>query len=176
MSAETISVRRYDPGDAPDLWAALADERAWEHIPRAIPTDAAALDATIGGALVDGNRMTFVVREGGRVVGMTSVLFDPDDPAGVEIGATQFDPSVWGTGVNAQVKRLLLDVIFRSGARWVQLRTDERNGRSAAAIRKLGARELGVRQDHYVRRDGSQRRSRFFRLDPTDSAARRSGA
>jgi RimJ/RimL family protein N-acetyltransferase len=56
-------------------------------------------------------------------------------------------------------------VIFRHGAQWIQLRTDERNGRSAAAIRKLGATDLGVRQDRLVRRDGTQRCSRFFRLD-----------
>jgi hypothetical protein len=42
------------------------------------------------------------------------------------------------------------------GMRW--------NGRSAAAIRKLGARDLGVCQDHRFRRDGTRRRSRIFRL------------
>ena len=70
----------------------------------------------------------------GRVVGTTSVFYGADfygadDPAGVEVGATQFAPSVWGTGVNTEVKRLLLAVIFRHGAQWVQLRTDERNRR-----------------------------------------------
>jgi len=72
---------------------------------------------------------------------------------------------VWGTGVNTEVKRLLLAVIFRHGAQWVQLRTDERNRRSVAAIRKLGATDLGIRQEHLVRRDGTRRRSRIFRLD-----------
>jgi N-acetyltransferase len=98
---------------------------------------------------------------------MTSVLFDPHDPAGVEVGGTQFDPGVWGTGVNSEEKGLLFGVIFRHGAEWIRLRTDERNGRSAAAIRKLGATDLGVHQDHHVRRDGTCRRSRFFRLDRT---------
>ena len=144
---------------------ALDDERAWEHIPHAIPADAAALDESIRSKLADGNRATFTVRHGGRVVGKTSVVFDPQEPAGAEVGGTQFDPTVWGTGVNTQVKRLLFEAVFSHGAQWIQLRTDERNGRSAAAIRKLGARDLGVRQDHYVRRDGTRRRSRFFRID-----------
>ena len=56
-------------------------------------------------------------------------------------------------------------MIFRYGAQWVQLRTDERNGRSAVAIRKLGAADLGIRQEHLVRRDGTRRQSRIFRLD-----------
>jgi hypothetical protein len=75
----------------------------------------AALDGVIRSRLADGYRTTFTIRRNGRAVGITSVLFDPDDPA--------------------------------------------------AAIRKLGATELGIRSEHLVRRDGSRRRSRIFRLD-----------
>jgi RimJ/RimL family protein N-acetyltransferase len=132
---------------------------------RPAPAGAAALDEVIRSRLADGNRVTFTVRQRGRAVGITSVLFDPRDPAGAEVGGTLLDPGVWGTGVNPAVKRLLLAVIFRHGAQWVQLRTDERNGRSAAAIRKLGAPDLGIRQEHLVRRDGTRRQSRIFRLD-----------
>jgi N-acetyltransferase len=59
----------------------------------------------------------------------------------------------------------VLAVIFRHGAEWVQLRTDERNARSAAAICKLGATDLGIRQEDLIRRDGTRRRSQIFRLD-----------
>ncbi|MDQ2875151.1 MAG: GNAT family N-acetyltransferase [Actinomycetota bacterium] len=165
MSAGTISVRSYDPADAAQLFESLADERVWEHMSRAVPADAAALDEVIRSRLADGCRATFTIRQGRRAVGTTSVLPDPHDPAGAEIGGTLLDPGVWGTGVNTEVKRLLLAVIFGHGAHWVQLRTDERNGRSAAAIRKLGAKDLGIRQEHLVRRDGTRRRSRTFRLD-----------
>jgi RimJ/RimL family protein N-acetyltransferase len=166
MSTGTITVRCYDPADAAELLESLADERVWEHMSRAAPADAAALDEIIWSRLADGYRVTFTIRHGGRAAGITSVLFDPHDPAGAEIGGTLLDPGVWGTGVNTQVKRLLLAVIFRHGAQWVQLRTDERNRRSAAAIRKLGATDLGIRQERLVRRDGTRRRSRIYRLDP----------
>ena len=164
MSAGTISVRSYDPADAAELFGSLADERVWEYMSRAIPADAAALDEVIRSKLADGYQATFTVRQAGRAAGITSVLFDPHDPAGAEVGGTLLDPGVWGTGVNTEVKRLLLAVLFRHGAQWVQLRTDERNGRSAAAIRKLGATDLGIRQEPLVRRDGTRRRSRIFRL------------
>jgi N-acetyltransferase len=164
MSAGTVSVRSYDPADAAELFEPLADERVWEHMSRAAPADAGVLDEVIRARLADGYRATFTIRQGGRVVGITSVLFDPDDPAGAEVGGTLLDPAVWGTGVNTEVKWLLLAVIFRHGAEWVQLRTDERNGRSAAAIRKLGATDLGIRQEDLIRRDGTRRRSRIFRL------------
>ncbi|MCW2931272.1 MAG: hypothetical protein JWM19_2234 [Actinomycetia bacterium] len=164
MSAGTISVRSYDPADAAELFEWLADERVWEHMSRAVPADAAVLDEVIRSRVADGYRATFTVREGGRAVGITSVLFDPNDPAGAEVGGTLLDPGVWGTGVNTEVKRLLLAVLFRHGAHWVQLRTDERNGRSAAAIRKLGATDLGIREEQFVRRDGTRRQSRIFRI------------
>ncbi|PZS27151.1 MAG: hypothetical protein DLM58_19255 [Pseudonocardiales bacterium] len=164
MSAGTISVRSYDPADAEELFESLADERVWEHMSRAIPADAAALDELIRARLAPGYRVTFTVRQRGRVVGITSVLFDPHDPAGAEVGGTLLNPGEWGMGVNTEVKGLLLTVIFRHGAQWVQLRTDERNERSAAAIRKLGATDFGIRQEH-LRRDGTRRQSRIFRLD-----------
>jgi N-acetyltransferase len=164
MSAGTISVCCYDPADAAQLLGPLSDERVWEHMSRAAPADATTLGDVIGSRLAAGHRVTFTIRHGGRAVGITSVLFDPHDPAGVEIGGTLLDPGVWGTGVNTQVKRLLLAVIFGHGAEWVQLRTDERNGRSAAAIRKLGATDLGLHQEQLVRRDGTRRQSRIFRL------------
>jgi RimJ/RimL family protein N-acetyltransferase len=165
MRAGTVLVRGYEPADAAELLEALADERVWKHMSRGSPADAPEMDEVIRSKLGDGNRVTFTIRQAGRPVGITSVLFDPRDPAGVEIGGTLLDPEVWGTGVNTDVKRLLLAVIFGHGAEWVQLRTDERNGRSAAAIRKLGATDLGSYPEQFVRRDGTRRRSRIFRLD-----------
>jgi RimJ/RimL family protein N-acetyltransferase len=97
MSAGIISVRSYDPADAAELFESLADERAWEHMSRAIPADAAALDEVIRSRLADGYRATFTVRQGGRAVGITSVLFDPHDQAGAEVGGTLLNPGVWGT-------------------------------------------------------------------------------
>lgn len=129
------------------------------------PADAAALEEVIGSRLAGGYRATFTIRQGGRAVGITSVLFDPHEPAGAEVGGTLLDPCVWGKGVNTEVKRLLLAVIFGHGAQWVQLPTDERNGRSAAAIRKLGGTDLGIRQEPLLRRDGTRRQSRIFRID-----------
>jgi len=167
LSADGVSIRRYRPDDASDLFIALSDDRVWEHIPRAVPRAAHDLDAVIQSGLATGNRITFTIREAGVVAGVTSFIFDPADPGGVEIGATQLSTSVWGTGLNGAVKRLLIDLAFAQGAEWIQFRTDERNARSAAAITKLGADDLGTRQDTLVRRDGTVRRSWFFRLQPS---------
>ena len=170
LSSGAIAICPYDGADAEELHRALADERVWEHMSRSAPVDAATLHQLIESKL-DSARTTFTIRVDGRAAGVTSVLLDPRDPVGVEIGGTLLDPAVWGTGVNSTVKQLLLAVIFDNGAQWVQLQTDERNERSAAAIRKLGAIDLGTRQEHLTRRDGTLRRSRIFRLLPTDYAS-----
>lgn len=165
MSEGTTSLRSYDLTDAVELLESLADERVWEYMSRASPANAVELDEIIRSRLANGDRSTFTIRQHGRAVGITSVMFDPKHRAGVEVGGTLLHPSVWGAGVNTAVKRLLLEVVFRHGAEWVQLQTDERNGRSAAAIQKLGATDLGIRQEHLVRRDGTTRRSRIFRIE-----------
>jgi hypothetical protein len=110
-------------------------------------------------------RLMFAVRHGETIVGTVGILYDRSASAGVEIGATQLNPLVWGTGVHMRVKRMLVQELFEHGAKWIQPRADERSDRSAAAIRKLGTVDLGVRQDDLIRRDGSIRRSRFFRLE-----------
>jgi RimJ/RimL family protein N-acetyltransferase len=165
LAAGPVSIRRYDRGDAEGLFVALDHPTVWEHIPRSVPTSPQELHDQNAGGLSGGDRVTLTVRRGEEIVGTTSVFFDAAEPRGVEIGATQLDPTVWGTGVNSTVKGLLTAALFEAGAEWVQFRTDERNHRSAAALRKLGARELGVRQDTLVRRDGTVRRSIFFRLE-----------
>lgn len=160
-----VSLRPYSSDDAEGLFTAVRDERVWEHLPRRIPLVTADLDEDIRASLGEGHRIVFTIRRTEVIVGTTSVHFDPTAPEGVEIGSTVLGRATWGTGVNTRAKHLLIRAVFETGAAWIQFRTDERNGRSAAAIRKLGATDLGVRQDTLVRRDGTVRRSRFFRLE-----------
>jgi len=166
LACGVVSLIRFAAEDSPGLFAALDDDAAWEHIPRQIPTTADELGSALATKIATGNRMTFTIRCDEAIVGTTSVIFDSVDPPGVEIGATQLNPRMWGSGVNGAAKALLIEACFAAGATSIYFRTDERNHRSAAAIRKLGARDLGIRQDTRTRRDGTVRRSRFFRLDP----------
>lgn len=98
MAMGTISVVSYGPGDAAQLFESLADERVWEHMSRAAPDDASTLDDVFKAKLASNYQVTFTVRQRRRPVGVASVLFDPDHPAGVEVGVTPLDPRVGGTG------------------------------------------------------------------------------
>jgi RimJ/RimL family protein N-acetyltransferase len=90
------------------------------------------------------NNRTFVLFEGDALVGMSSFLgIDPNRQV-LEIGGTYYRPPFRGTGFNRRVKDMMLRCAFDAGIRRVEFRVDKRNGRSQAAMRKLGAVREGV--------------------------------
>ncbi len=100
-----------------------------------------------------------------RVVGSTRYLDVQAASKGVEIGWTWYAPETWGTVVNPEAKFLLLRHAFEAwGAIRVQLKTDLKNLRSQAAIKKLGAKEEGVLRRHRFRRDGTIRDSVIYSI------------
>ncbi|ADG77810.1 N-acetyltransferase domain-containing protein OS=Tsukamurella paurometabola (strain ATCC 8368 / DSM / CCUG 35730 / CIP 100753 / JCM 10117 / KCTC 9821 /NBRC 16120 / NCIMB 702349 / NCTC 13040) OX=521096 GN=Tpau_1179 PE=4 SV=1 [Tsukamurella paurometabola] len=145
-----------------DLFAALDHAAVWQHIPGGAPETPEVMAERLSGA----GRQPLLIDHTGTVLGTSSYLLDPADPGGIEIGATLLTPDAWGTGINSAAKALMIDAAFAAGAQWVQFRTDERNGRSAAAILKLpGAVEIASRREpHIVRSDGTVRTSRVFRI------------
>jgi N-acetyltransferase len=80
-----------------------------------------------------------------RPIGSTSFhAFYPADRV-VEVGATWFHPSAWGSGANAEAKLLMFEHAFEYlGCVRVEFKTDARNERSRAAIKALGAEFEGV--------------------------------
>ncbi len=99
------------------------------------------------------------------VVGSTRYLDIQLREQGVEIGWTWYTPKVWSTTINPEAKLLLLRHAFEDwGAIRVALKTDDRNVRSQAAIRKLGAQYEGTLRNHRIRSDGSIRHTIMFSI------------
>jgi RimJ/RimL family protein N-acetyltransferase len=123
------------------LRAACAEDQAiWEIYPYSMLGDAFDRwwDKTAG------SRFVFVALSGDRAIGMSS-YYDVDAAnASVAIGGTYFVPDVRGTGVNGEVKRLMLTAAFAAGARRVVFHIDAINGRSRRAVEKLGATLEGI--------------------------------
>jgi len=106
-----------------------------------------------------------ITRHDGRVVGSTSYLDVTEEHRGTEIGWTWYSPQVWGTAVNPEAKYLLMNHAFEEwGAIRVFLKTDVRNLRSQAAIKKLGAQYEGTLRNHRILPDGSRRDSVIFSI------------
>lgn len=86
----------------------------------------------------------------------------------LEIGTTLFKP-FWGTAVNPEAKRLMLERAFvRLGAERVQFKSDARNGRSHRALEKLGAVREGTLRRYQTRPDGYVRDSVVFSVLPDE--------
>jgi RimJ/RimL family protein N-acetyltransferase len=149
--------------------ARAADEaEIWEHMP--YRASGAGFDAWFDHALdlaQAGGEAVWAVRTSadGALVGSTRYLAIEPEHRRLEIGHTWYSPQVWATQVNPACKLALLRYAFESlGFNRVELKTDNRNLRSQAAIAKLGAIREGVFRAHMVRRDGSLRDSVYFSI------------
>lgn len=87
----------------------------------------------------------------GRISGVTRLMRMSEPHRRVEIGGTVYSPRVQRTGLNTEVKRLLLTHAFEGlHVLCVQLRTDFLNRQSRTAIERLGARLDGVLRGHLL--------------------------
>ena len=87
---------------------------------------------------------TFVLFEGNELAGMSSFLGIDLNRQVLEIGGTYYRPKFRGSGFNRRVKDMMLGRAFGCGIRRVEFRVDIRNGRSQAAMKKLGAVREGL--------------------------------
>jgi RimJ/RimL family protein N-acetyltransferase len=159
---ERLSLRHYEPlraaGREASLWAyfsidGYSDFDRWI---AAAETEAAR-----------GDRVTFVVRRVSDDAVLGSTSYNAIVPAHhrVEIGWTWYVAGAQGSVVNPEAKFLLLEHAFeRAGYNRVEFKTDSRNARSRAALRKLGATEEGVLRAHMWMPRGYWRDSVYFSI------------
>jgi N-acetyltransferase len=172
LEGRVVQLTPIDPGaDCEALFHALDDVRVWEHLPfRPSGVDAFArfmAERASAGFYpwVVRLRAPYLDLPAGAVVGMSSYLDLSVVDARLEIGATAYRTSVWGTAVNPDTKLLLLAYAFdqlRVGR--VQLKTDVRNTRSQRAIARLGARYEGTLGRYQRRADGTVRDTVLFSI------------
>jgi RimJ/RimL family protein N-acetyltransferase len=117
----------------PDIWSIYSSSYDPDHF-----------DASFGALIGHESRMPYAIVDGEGLVGMTAWLRPDVSAQTVELGNSYIHPAARGTGLNRRVKRLLLDHAFAVGFRRVEFRIDERNGRSQAAVAKLGCTKEGV--------------------------------
>jgi RimJ/RimL family protein N-acetyltransferase len=108
------------------------------------PFDPQHFDASIDALRAKPNNRTFVLFEADELAGMSSFLGIDEARQVLEIGGTYYRPHLRGTGFNRRAKDMMLKRAFDCGIRRVEFRVDRRNGRSQAAMKKLGAVREGV--------------------------------
>ena len=140
----------------------VADDPVWDIYPVNMAGDA--FDPAFDGFLANPARHIFAVIENGKMAGMTSYLNLALDKQTLEVGGTFMAPWVRGTGLNACVKTMLFNRAFENGIRRIQFLIDERNGRSQAAITKMGATKEGVLRAERITWTGHVRDTAVFSI------------
>lgn len=101
-------------------------------------------------------QISFIIRrlQDNKIIGSTRFYQIDFNHKRLAIGYTWCIPEVWGTGINTECKFLLLNYAFNILLmNRAEFYIDERNARSRAAIRKLGAIEEGVLRKHIILED-----------------------
>lgn len=121
-------------------------------------------DGSFDALLANPARLAFAILREGRVVGMTAYLGVDAGKGLLEIGNTYIAPAVRGTGLNGLVKQLMIDHAIACGFRRIEFRIDTRNGRSMAAVEKLGAVREGVMRQERVTWNGHLRDTALYSI------------
>ncbi|MBN9078971.1 MAG: GNAT family N-acetyltransferase [Rhizobiales bacterium 65-79] len=162
------------------LLSAAADGKLWDLAVTVVPGPAS-IDNYIGRAIAgraDGTVIPFVIieRKSGRVVGSTRFWKIDRSNRKLEIGHTWLSLSAQRTGINTEVKYLMLSHAFETlDCVRVQFTTDELNTRSRAAILRLGAKEEGIIRHERIMPDGRKRNSIRFSIIDTEWPAVKDG-
>jgi RimJ/RimL family protein N-acetyltransferase len=163
LSGSLVTVAPLEQSDLPELHAAIGRPEVfaggWGGGPAGFRADYGEWVGFVRGYLRWGSELVYGVRRAssGALVGTTTLEVLDLRNESAHIGWTAYAPEVWGTGVNAETKLLVLGHAFAHGFGRVQLQADVRNERSRAAILRLGATFEGVQRRMQQRADGSWR-------------------
>lgn len=169
LENDAVRLEPCEPGHLADLRAAADDADIWTFMPAGGRGDKFdGFYSYLLGELDAGRWLPHTVirkeKDNRSVVGMSCFLNIAPHDQRVEIGGTWYHPSAHGTKVNPSCKRLLLQHAFDCGAERVEFKTDARNARSRAALKKLGAQEEGVLRHHMLLPNGTFRDSAYFSI------------
>ena len=164
LTGRFIALEPLEPRHHAPLAQARLDPSIWTHMPYDLTKGVETVIASLAESNASGDFLTYAVRRlrDGELVGSTSYLAIAPVHAKVEIGATWYAPDAQASAVNPEAKYLLLQNAFARQWNRVEFKTDFRNARSRAALKKLGAREEGVLRAHMWMPQGYFRDSVYF--------------
>ena len=142
--------------------ACAADTAIWEIYPsRLIGAD---FDPGFEAIVAHPGRRPFALILDGRIVGMSGYLNIAEERQTLEIGGTYLQPDQRGTGLNRRIKQLVINRAFASGFRRIEFRIDVRNGRSMAAVEKIGGVKEGVLRQERITWNGHLRDTALYSI------------
>ena len=114
LEGERLQLRPLRPEDWSALWAIASDRDLWAAHPSHDRWQEPVFREFFADALAKGGALAIVDKASGEIVGSSRFQdYDPADGGSVEIGWTFLARRLWGSGLNAELKRLMLSHAFR---------------------------------------------------------------
>ena len=170
LTGRFIALEPLAPRHRAGLIAAASAPGIFDHMPFDTSKGFAARLPWFEAENASGAMVSYVVRRlaDDAIVGSSSYLAIAPEHGRVEIGSTWYAPEAQATAVNPEAKYLLLQNAFAKKWNRVEFKTDSRNARSRAALKKLGAVEEGIFRGHMWMPQGYWRDSVYFSILASD--------
>lgn len=165
---EFVLIRPFEAKDIDGLANAGAYKEIWTHYVDAIDGSVTSVKKYLESVMErhqSGNWIAHtILTPDGEYIGQSCYMAIRSDHLGCEIGGTWYSPKFHGTKINPAAKLALLQNAFDCGAMRVELKTDENNLCSRAAILKLGAKFEGIFRKHMMRSNGIIRNTAYYSI------------
>lgn len=148
LEDEAVCLSPLQADDFEALYQVASDPLIWEQHPNKNRWQRAAFSIFFEGALQSGGALKITDTATGRIAGCTCFYDLVPEKDSIMIGYTFLARSYWGTGLNTQVKKMMMDYIFRYVSR-IYFHVGASNKRSLVAIERLGAVKTGEEEIAY---------------------------
>ena len=141
LKTENVKLVPLRTDDFEQLFAVASDPLIWEQHPNKDRYKREVFENFFQGAMESGGAFKIVEQNTGEVAGGTRFYDYNAEDNSIFIGYSFYGTKFWGSKLNPQVKKLMLDYIFHYVDK-VNFHVGKDNIRSQKAMEKLGARKV----------------------------------
>lgn len=141
LENENVKLVPLNPNDFEELFSVASDPKIWEQHPNKDRYQREVFENFFQGAMESGGAFKIIDKESNEIAGSTRFYdYNPEENS-IFIGYTFYATKFWGSKLNPQVKKLMLDYIFQFVDK-VNFHVGKDNIRSQKAMEKLGAKKV----------------------------------
>ena len=141
LENENVKLVPLNPNDLEELFSVASDPKIWEQHPNKDRYKREVFEKFFQGAIESKGAFKIIDKNTGEIAGSTRFYdYNPKENS-IFIGYTFYATKFWGSKLNPQVKKLMLDYIFQFVDK-VNFHVGKDNIRSQKAMEKLGAKKV----------------------------------
>lgn len=141
LENENVKLLPLNQNDFEELFAVASDPLVWEQHPNKDRYKREVFENFFLGAMESGGAFKIIEKNTGEVAGSTRFYDYNAEDSSIFIGYTFYGTKFWGSKLNPQVKKLMLNYIFQFVDK-VNFHVGKDNVRSQKAMEKLGAKKV----------------------------------